>query len=127
MDFSFGSEKKLKGKKLVGRVFSEGKAVKSFPLLAIVIQSSELQENRAGFSVSKKRFARAVTRNLLKRRMREAYRLNLPKSNLQNHSGLAFMLLYTGREVMDYDRIHKAMVKLLNKIAESFPPDIEQS
>jgi ribonuclease P protein component len=127
MDCSFGRERKLKGKKLVGRIFSEGQAVKAYPLLALVITSDQPGEIRAGFSVSKKRFGKASQRNLLKRRMREAYRLNLPVSPLKNRGGLAFMLLYTDKDVRDFAFINKAMRKLLLKIAETFPPDVEQS
>jgi len=74
---------------------------------------------QAMFSVSKRRFKRAVKRNLLKRRMREAYRLNkepllavLKEKNKQ--AGIAF--LFVSKEEMDYHSIEKAMKKAIQRL-----------
>ena len=71
-------------------------------------------------SVSKKNFKRAVMRNLLKRRMREAYRLN--KEILYNVFGkdeqLAVMFIYAGREEKEYELIEKSMKQALLKLAK---------
>jgi ribonuclease P protein component len=72
-------------------------------------------------SVPKKRFKRAVKRNLLKRRIREAYRLNkmaltevLNSKELQMH--IAFN--YVSDEVMDYEQIEKKMKVALQRLIE---------
>ena len=71
------------------------------------------------FSVSKKGFRLAVTRNLIKRRMREAYRKNktilyehLASENIQ----IAFVVILRGISVPDYITIEKSMKELINKI-----------
>ena len=71
------------------------------------------------FSVSKKGFKLAVTRNLIKRRMREAYRKNktilyehLASENIQ----IAFVVILRGISVPDYITIEKSMKELINKI-----------
>jgi ribonuclease P protein component len=71
------------------------------------------------FSVSKRGFRLAVTRNLLKRRMREAYRKNkkilydhLVSENIQ----LTFVVILKGTNVTDYKTIEKSMVSMINKL-----------
>lgn len=73
------------------------------------------------FSVSKRNFKRAVDRNLIRRRCREAYRLQ--KSALTVNSEVpyptAIAFLYLAKEISTYDVIEKAMSKVLKKMAES--------
>lgn len=71
------------------------------------------------FSVSKREFRHAVTRNLIKRRMREAYRKN--KMILYDHLSLfniqiAFVVILKGSLVPDYLSIEKHMKEMLNKL-----------
>ena len=64
-------------------------------------------------SVPKRFFKRAVKRNLLKRRIRESYRLQ--KDLLQVPMDIAF--LYQAREVLSYDEIFAAMTEVLKAVA----------
>ncbi len=71
------------------------------------------------FSVSKKGFRLAVTRNLIKRRMREAYRKNkstlytqLVSENIQ----IVFIVILKGNAVPDYLTMEKSMKEMLNKL-----------
>ena len=70
------------------------------------------------FSVSKKSFKRAVDRNLVRRRCREAYRLNkeslLALSTESRPSYIAF--LYLAKEITSYDVIETAMKQSLKKL-----------
>jgi ribonuclease P protein component len=67
-------------------------------------------------SVSKRRFKRAYKRNLLKRRIREAYRLNkhllIPLLE-SNNVNIAIAFVYLPTEIWDFKSIEKAMQELL--------------
>ena len=67
----------MKSKSAIEQVYADGASVTSFPLRAIFVeQPQEVQDPTAAIliNVSKKRFRHAVDRNLVKRRIREAYR-----------------------------------------------------
>lgn len=71
------------------------------------------------FSVSKKGFRLAVTRNLIKRRLREAYRKN--KKSLyeylsSNNVQIAFVVILKGNAVPDYITIEKSMKEMIIKL-----------
>jgi ribonuclease P protein component len=74
---------------------------------------------RIAFSVSKKSFRLAVTRNLLKRRMREAYRKNkqilydfLKRENI----GIVFAVIYKENTVSPYREIELAMKEMIDRL-----------
>ncbi len=69
---------------------------------------------RVMVSVPKKHFKRAVKRNLLKRRIREAYRLQ--KSLLSQDRRCDILFTYISSEVAAFDEIRTAVATILNEI-----------
>ena len=59
------------------RLYAKGKSVVN-PYLAVYCRPNRGGENRVGYTVSAK-LGHAVTRNRVRRRLREIYRLNAPK------------------------------------------------
>lgn len=122
MDFKFPKKEKLKSKKLIESLFTEGKAVSKYPFKLVYLKTEFTEEVKiqAGVSVPKRNFKRAVDRNRIKRLMRESYRLNkhLIFNNIE--VSYAFMFLYLGKDIpKNYDEVNKSMMKLMQKFIEN--------
>ena len=123
--FTLHKEERLCSQKLIEELFASGESFLSYPL-KVVFLKTELPQTYpvlASFTVSKRNFKRAVKRNLLKRRIREAYRLNKPafyQEIAAKELQLAIMFVYIGKDMAEYPVIEKAMIsafkKLLGKI-----------
>jgi ribonuclease P protein component len=71
------------------------------------------------FSVSKKGFKLAVTRNLIKRRMRESYRKSkylLYEHLLSENIQIIMVVILKGNSIPDYLSVEKSMNDVLNKL-----------
>lgn len=65
------------------------------------------------FSVSKRNFKKAVDRNLIKRRMREAFRQN--KNAMAASKKLLIAYIYTAKEILTFAQIQERLVKTFNR------------
>jgi len=125
MNETFKKGERLKSRKLIERLFVEGKRIKSNPIQLVYLQVDHNSDFlfQAGFSVGKKRFKRAVDRNKIKRLMREVYRLQkhiLPQSNEQIHTKKhVFMFMYVADKVLPYQDIESHVIDLLEKFKKS--------
>ncbi len=120
-DFSFPKKEKLCSQKVIEELFSSGRSFIKYPLRVVfMVQEEQPDTNmKVLVSVSKRRFKRAYKRNLLKRRIREAYRLNkhlifpLLEKNSVNIA-IAFVYIHTG--ILPYSEIEKAMRATLESL-----------
>ena len=117
MSFKFNKREKLKSKKLIERLFREGKNVSHYPLKLYYVRVHEPQEVKikTAVSVPKKNFKKAVQRNRIKRLLREGYRLNkhLIFNNIEGN--FAFLILYLGKELPEYHELEKAIKVIFQK------------
>jgi ribonuclease P protein component len=105
---------RLYEKTAVESVFQAGKLINASPikLLWVIDKRKSNVSAKVAFSVPKRIFKNAVTRNLLKRRMREAYRKNkITKTGLDGT--YALMFIYTARKINSYPEIESKIVLTL--------------
>ena len=109
---TFGKEEKLCSEKDIDALYKSGSSFLIHPVVVYYAEKPALKNTQVLVSVSKKKFKRAVDRNLLKRRLREAYRLN--KHVLQKKHHLA--LVYIGNEQAPFTLIQHAVTEALKRI-----------
>ena len=117
MTFGYSKKDKLKSKKLIGELFSNGNSITAFPLRLVYLKT-EFDDHsllKTGVSVSKRLHKTAVARNRIKRLMREAYRLNKPLYFNTNTTSYAFMILYISKDNVDFSQMNLAMKTLFEK------------
>ncbi|MBC35035.1 MAG: ribonuclease P protein component [Bacteroidetes bacterium] len=125
MMFSFNKEERIYKRNDIETLFSKGVSFFSFPFKVLWHQteSSEKYPVRLLISVPKKYHKLAVSRNRLKRLIREAYRKN--KSILYEikefeNKQLHLALIYTHKEILTYQEVEKQIIKVLNKIKKEY-------
>ena len=121
---NYTKKEKLKSKKDIEHLFKKGKSINAFPIRVIYVPKNELKgvAINAGVTVSKKNIRLAVNRNLIKRRIREAYRLNNSelKSHLnENDFEIDLMFIYSSKEVLPFARIEDKIKVLLTRLIET--------
>ncbi len=125
MSFSYPKDEKLKSKKIIDLLFSEGKSVSKYPLRLVYI-AHDFDENvplKMGVSVSKKYFKKAVDRNYFKRVLRESYRLNKQLLVNQLDAKYCCMFFYQTKERLSYQEINEKTTQLFEKFTTVLQKD----
>lgn len=131
--YTLGKTERLKSTKVIQSLFLKNQTLKAFPfkLVYLIEPSTQSFSQKVGVTVSKRQFKHAVTRNLIKRRMRECIRLNKSlldeKLNHQNIT-LAYMLVYSGAEILPYKvfdtKIKQLLMRLGDKLNSTLHTDL---
>ena len=116
-NYTFRKDERLKKEKHIQELFTKGSSFYLFPfkiLLLPVPDIGTIRSHQVLISVSKRNFPKAVDRNIVKRRIREAYRMEKAKlpSEVLYHIGI----LYTHKEILPYADISSKMVHVVNRI-----------
>jgi len=120
MNKTYPSIEKLKSKKLLEELFSSGKKLTEFPIKLVYKQLNFEDEVlvKAGVSVSKRNFKKAVDRNRIKRLLREGYRLNKHIIHDGLNQKYVCMFLYLSKDMPAIEEINSKMECLLKKLAK---------
>ena len=134
--YTLGKKERLKSRKQIEQLFSEGKSfavnpLRVYYLLAptnIDLPTPKILEPFAiqfAVGVSSKNFKRAVDRNRVKRLIREAYRLqkNILQEKLKEKNlSMKVFFIFTGKELPEYKFMYGktgvALQKLLKEIVQ---------
>lgn len=118
---TFHKSERLCSRKIISGLVDKGN---SFYTSAFKVFWSECALNsgfpvQVAFSVSKKTFRLAVRRNLIKRRIREAYRKHkqllyefLERENIQ----IAVLIIFRRNEVPDYSDIERSVIDMRDRL-----------
>jgi ribonuclease P protein component len=121
MRFFLRKNNRLTHEKDISKLFSSGSSIFVYPV-KLLYTFSEIGQDNSTFKimvvVSKRNLKRAVKRNLIKRRLREIFRLNLYRfvDNIPSNKRLDIALIYVSKEIQESSILEKAELELIDKL-----------
>jgi ribonuclease P protein component len=113
--FSLPKSERLSRNKSVKELFERGSSFYLYPFKVLYIDIDKpSQPNQVLVSVSKRNFKKAANRNLIKRRIREAYRLS--KTTIMPDRTLQMAYIYVAKEVLPFEQIQKKMLEIIKRL-----------
>ncbi len=120
MRFFFKKNEKLTSENEIERLFKSGKSSFIYPIkLLFVSNTCQPIECKVLVTASKRYLKNAVDRNIVKRRLREAYRLNsinIKKLLVEKNLSASVAFVYTSSKIIAYEKIEAIMIKHLMNI-----------
>lgn len=118
-DRSLSRTERLRSLGAVRRLFGEGESGFVFPFRYVWFAEADAQPTvEVLFSVPKKFHKRANKRNQIRRRTKEAYRLQKTMLTEIGSVNLDIALIYSSKEVLPYKTIARAVRKILETLTE---------
>ncbi len=119
MKATFNKKERLKSKKQIDLLFTEGKSIAKYPIRLVYRKTTSEDDIKikTAVSVSKRHFKNAVDRNHIKRLLRESYRKNKYIVPYTTHQ-FTFMFLYSGKEMPEYSLVESKIKGILQKFVD---------
>jgi ribonuclease P protein component len=119
--FSYNKFEKLKSRKQIELLFAKGKSISSFPVKVfyLPVEHTPVHPVQVGVGVSARNFKKAVDRNTIKRRMREAYRLHklpLHEHLITNQKSAAVFILWIDKQLPTAAALQDLMPTVVEKL-----------
>lgn len=123
-NFGLTHDERLRSRSAIRRLFESGEHGFSYPLRYMWIQEESEATPRAEimFSVPKRFHKRANKRNLLRRHIKESYRLQKEPLLLKLEQGglnLDLAIIYSTKERHSHKTINNAVRRILEKVTEA--------
>ena len=117
MNYQLPKSERLHAEKSIKELFNEGSSFFLFPFKVQFFVKKGIPKGtrQVLFSVSKRKLKKAVDRNFVKRRMKEAYRLNKDLLSLENIE-LNLGLIYVAGNLMEFSEIQPKIILCLKKL-----------
>ncbi len=127
MNEGLSKEERLKSRKLIEALFSDGESFTVFPFRFIYMLpgSETIGQTKIAFSVSKRNFPHAVDRNLIKRQMREIYRMNKSYLASDQFPPAAVMIIYSAKQMMPFVQMKTRFCKGLDQLRETIQEKVQ--
>lgn len=117
MSYSLKKHEILRSKKKIQELFQDGSSFFLYPFKVIYLPATNAND-QVLFTVPKRYFKNATDRNLIRRRIRESFRLN--KANLsynkQNGLSLSIALIYISKFKLPYSEIDDKLKKVIGRL-----------
>ncbi|MDR2562824.1 MAG: ribonuclease P protein component [Prevotellaceae bacterium] len=128
-DKTFRKKEKLCSKKLIAELFESGKEFRQSPFkLVYSLHPFSDAKVKVLISVPKRNHKRAVKRNFLKRRIREAYRLNknlIYSACTDDRLTVNLIIIYVSHRISEYQEIERKLVEALESLAKRVEKDLD--
>ena len=121
MDCKFSKEERLHSKKLIKELFDKGSSFFLYPFKVLYLDHPGITDNQLLVSVSKRKLKNATDRNYIKRRVKEAYRLNKHHLPATQGSKKLIALIYVSKDLMGFHDIQPKVIKTLKKLPVAKP------
>lgn len=119
--FSYNKFEKLKSRKQIELLFAKGKSISAFPVKVfyLPVEHTPVHPVQVGVGVSARNFKKAVDRNTIKRRMREAYRLHklpLHEQLVAQQKSVAVFILWIDKQMPTTAALQDLMPAVIEKL-----------
>jgi ribonuclease P protein component len=119
--FSYNKFEKLKSRKQIELLFAKGKSISTFPVKVfyLPVDHTPIHPVQVGVGVSARNFKKAVDRNTIKRRMREAYRLHklpLHEHLVAQQKSVAVFILWIDKQMPTTLALQDLMPTVIEKL-----------